>query len=70
MVSHDHALHGIWTVPRGELTQLVTQHEAGEWSLVFSPGVGIAEIEERCLTLARLAFGRWEAVRRRVGKHR
>jgi hypothetical protein len=70
IVSQDHAFRGIWTIPRETLAEHVAAYEDGGWSLVFSPGVGIDEIEERCMKLARLAFARWEAIRRWSSKHR
>lgn len=62
-------LAGVWTMLRAELTQRVPALDNGGWTLVFSPGADRAEVEERCLQLARSAFKRWEALRRWDSKH-
>jgi hypothetical protein len=70
IVSQDHAFRGVWTIPRTELARHVLANEDGGWSLVYSPGTTIEDVEERCLKLARSAFARWEAIRRWSSKHR
>ena len=64
VVERDGAFGGVWTVPTGDLCARVPRLESGGWSMVFSPKTTVAEIEERSLRLARLAFARWEAMRR------
>lgn len=55
---------GVWTISVDEVVQRVPELEAGGWALIFSPGTTREDIEERSLQVARLAFARWEAMRR------
>lgn len=68
-VTHDHAFRGIWTIPKGNLRDHVTDVDDGGWTLVFAPGTPLDTVEERCLKLARLAFARWETMRRWASRH-
>lgn len=69
IVERDLTFGGVWTVPTSELTAHVPRLEDGGWSLVFSRRTPVAAIEARSLTLARLAFARWEAIRRWASQH-
>lgn len=69
VITVDMAFGGIWTIPRGDIRDRVPALEAGGWSLILSPDTGREEVEERALGLARLAFKRWEALRRYASKH-
>lgn len=69
-VGHDHAFRGVWTVPRTRLVEKVRELDDGGWTLTFSPGAQIDEIEARSHTMASLAFKRWETSRRWASKHR
>jgi len=60
----DMVFGGLWTIPTEEVVRRVPELEAGGWALLFSPGTTREEIEERSLRMARLAFARWEAMRR------
>ena len=61
---------GAWPVERAQLTVRMAEFDPGGWTLVFSPGTELREVEERSLELARHAFRRWEALRRWSSKHR
>lgn len=61
---------GAWTVHRSQLIVRAAEFEQGGWTLVYSPGTELREIEERSMELARHAFRRWEALRRWSSKHR
>ncbi|HEX6508175.1 MAG TPA: hypothetical protein VF221_11135 [Chloroflexota bacterium] len=62
--------NGVWTVPLNELQRRVSEIDDGGWTIVFSPGADLPDIEERCMDLARRSFKRWEALRRWTSKHR
>jgi hypothetical protein len=69
VVNEDMGFAGIWTVPLDALQEQVPEMGQGGWSMIFSPGTSVEDIEDRSLRLARLAFARWEAMRRWVSKH-
>lgn len=69
VINRDMGFGGVWTIPRSELSDRVPQLDDGGWSLVFGPGTPAADIEDRCLRLARLAFARWEVMRRWASRH-
>jgi hypothetical protein len=69
-VSHDHAFRGVWIVPRSRLADTVRELDDGGWTLTFSPGTTVEEVEERAHAMAKLAFKRWETTRRWASKHR
>ena len=69
LVECDLTFGGVWTIPLEELRERVPRMAPGGWSLTFAPGTRRDEIEQRCLELARLAFRRWEAVRRWASRH-
>jgi len=65
IVTGDLSFAGIWILPRSELTTQLSEIEDEQgWTLLFEPYVAVAEIEDHCLTLARLSFKRWEALQR------
>jgi hypothetical protein len=68
-VAANHTLAGVWTFRRSELTERVRDLDSAAWTLVFSPGTTRIAIEERCLELARIAFQRWETIRKWDSKH-
>ncbi len=68
-VSPDMVFRGIWTISRDQLSNHILGLEDGGWSMTFSPGLAVAEIEERCLRLARISFARWEAMMRWSSRH-
>ena len=70
VVDRDMAFAGVWVVPLSNLTVEVPRLAGDGWSIVVSPGTDTADIEDRALRLARLAFRRWEAMRRWVSKQR
>jgi hypothetical protein len=59
---------GIWIIPRGQILDRIAPLDNGDWSLLFTPGTSRPEIEERALGMARLAFRRWEVMRRWIGR--
>lgn len=65
VIRSDLSFGGVWTFAREELVRqaLVVEDEGG-WSLTFSPNTPVAQIEERCDELARIAQKRGEAMRR------
>lgn len=64
------SFNGAWPVHRSQLIHRAAQFDEGGWTLVFSPGADLREVEERSLELARHAFRRWELLRRWSSKHR
>ena len=61
---------GAWPVHRSQLIDRAAEFDEGGWTLVFSPGTDLRQVEERSLELARHAFRRWEVLRRWSSKHR
>ena len=61
---------GARPVDRAQLVERMADFDPAGWTLVFSPGTELREVEERSLELARHAFRRWEALRRWSSKHR
>ena len=68
-VARDGRFTGAWTVPGTDLTAQVERLDSDGWVLLFSPAMRIDEIERRAVELARLAFRRWEAMRRWASRH-
>lgn len=68
-VSPDMVFRGIWTIPRRELSEHVSNLDDGGWSMTFSPGLDVSTVEERCIGLARTSFARWEAMMRWSSRH-
>jgi hypothetical protein len=65
VVTSDLSFAGIWTLPLKELTSQLPDMEAKQgWTLLFEAHTPVAQIEDHCLTLARLSFKRWEAMQR------
>ncbi len=69
VVERNGVFGGAWPIPRAQLGERIAALDDGGWTLVFAPGTLLAEVEARCLELARLAFRRWEALRRWAGKN-
>lgn len=69
VVTRDMAFSGVWTVPAAELAQRLPEVSNGGWSMVFSPLTTADEVEDRAVKVARLAFARWEALRRWSSRH-
>ena len=70
VVTSDFIFDGLWVFPSGDLARRVPEVEYAEgWSLLFSAGADVAEIQERSVRLARCSFKRWEALRRWTSKH-
>jgi hypothetical protein len=61
---------GAWPVQRSQLVERAAEFDQSGWTLVFSPGTELREVEERSMELARHAFRRWEALQRWRSKHR
>lgn len=61
---------GTWLVHRSQLLERVQELGEGGWTLLFSPGSTVREVETRSLELARHAMARWEALRRWTSAHR
>src|SRR5262249_44115625 len=63
VVTNDLPFAGIRTMPQKELTTQLSEGEDEQgWTLLFEPHTSVAELEDHCLTLARLSFQRWEAM--------
>jgi hypothetical protein len=60
---------GVWTVAADQLACRLPEVSNGGWSMVFSPLTTADEVEERVLKVARLAFARWEVLRRWSSRH-
>jgi hypothetical protein len=69
VVEPDGVFGGAWPIERAEVSDRLGPLEDGGWTLLFDAGTGVAEIEERSMTMARLAFRRWEAMRRWAARH-
>ena len=61
---------GVWTVQSSRLIEAASEWDQAGWTLLFSPGTDLREIERRSLDLGRQAFRRWEVLRRWASKHR
>jgi hypothetical protein len=55
---------GVHVKPLGELYRTVMGQEPGSWTLVFSPGDALPEIQLRCMKMARYAEARYRLARR------
>lgn len=66
----DMVFAGVWTVAVSAISSRVAEIEGDGWALIFGPGTSLQEVEQRSLELARLAYSRWEAMRRWAGKSR
>ncbi|HZU12425.1 MAG TPA: hypothetical protein VFB58_06265 [Chloroflexota bacterium] len=60
---------GCHIVPTAELQVRVPDLEGRGYALIVAPGTRRAEIEERALEMAHLAFRRWEALTRWTSRH-
>ena len=70
VVQHDLSFGGVWTLAREDMVrQVLMLEDDGGWSLIFSPNTTIAQVEQRCNELARIALKRWEAMKRWVSRH-
>ena len=70
LVEKDLSFGGIWTLAREDMAvQILRMEEDGGCSLIFSPNTSIAQVEERCNELARIALRRWEAMKRWASRH-
>ena len=69
-VQKDLTLGGVWTLPKSDLVRQVSiVEEKGGWSLLFSPNTTIAQVEQRCMEVARLASKRLEVMKRRMNRN-
>jgi len=70
VVQHDLSFGGVWTLAREDMIrQVLLLEDEGGWSLIFSPNTTVAQVEQRCNELARIALKRWEAMKRWVSRH-
>ena len=70
VVRPDLSFGGVWTIAREDMTrQIFVVEDEGGWSLLFSPNTSIAQVEERCNELARIAQKRGEVMLRWVSRH-
>jgi hypothetical protein len=60
---------GAWPLERAEVSDRLGELKGGGWTLLFAARSGVAEIEDRSMAMARLAFRRWEAMRRWAARH-
>jgi hypothetical protein len=68
-VTEDMGFAGIWTIAKQSLLRHVEGLDGG-WSMTFSAGTTVEDVEERALQLARLSFAKWEAMRKWESRHR
>ncbi len=69
-VQKDLTLGGVWTLAKTDLARQVSiVEEKGGWSLLFSPNTTIAQVEQRCSEVVRLATKRWEVMQRRMNRN-
>ena len=70
VICSDLSFGGVWTLAREEMArQVLVVEDEGGWSLTFSPHTLVAQIEERCNELARIAQKRGEAMQRWADRH-
>jgi hypothetical protein len=70
-VRSDLSFGGVVTAPTKHLrAHLHEQEDEGGWTQVFEAKEGIKEIEERCMSMARNAFARWETAMRWASRQR
>jgi hypothetical protein len=70
VIRSDLSFGGVWTLARdGLVRQVLLIEDEGDWSLTFSPNTPVAQIEERCDELARIAQKRGEAMQRWALQH-
>jgi hypothetical protein len=70
VICSDLSFGGVWTLAREEMArQVLVVEDEGGWSLTFSPNTLVAQIEERCDELARIAQKRGEAMQRWADRH-
>lgn len=70
VICSDLSFGGVWTLAREEMArQVLVVEDEGGWSLTFSPNTLVAQIEERCDELARIAQKRREAMQRWADRH-
>lgn len=70
IVQKDLSFGGVWTIAREELVrQVLLLEDEGGWSFTFSSNTLVAQVEERCAELARIALRRWEAMQRWASRH-
>ncbi|GCE45490.1 hypothetical protein EI42_05454 [Thermosporothrix hazakensis] len=68
VVRNDLTFGGAWPIPSEDLYWLVPQIEddEGGWAVIFNARSSVAEISDRCIRFARLAFRHWEVMQRYV----
>jgi hypothetical protein len=66
----DMVFEGVWTVRVSTISDRVAEIEQDGWALIFGPGTSLQEVEQRALEMARLAYSRWETMRRWASKNR
>lgn len=64
LVGHDNTFLGVHVVPIMRLYSTVMEYGAESWSLIFSAGTGILEIEMRCKQMKKYAEARYRLARR------
>lgn len=70
VVQKDLSFGGVWTLAREDMArQVLLVEDEGGWSLTFSANTSVAQVEERCSELARIALRRWEVMQRWVSRH-
>ena len=70
LIQRDLSFGGVWTIAREDLArQVLLLEDEGGWSLTFSSHTSVAQIEERCAELARIAGKRWEVMQRWASRH-
>jgi len=64
VVDANRQFDGVYVKSLGQLYRTVMSVAPGGWSLVFSPGDSLPEIELRCRQMARYAEARYRLARR------
>ncbi|MDQ6693060.1 MAG: hypothetical protein M3014_01370 [Chloroflexota bacterium] len=67
-VRADTPFYGALVVPLAELRKSVLEIGPGSWSLIFSPGLTLEQVEARCLEMEQRAEFRKEAIERYLAR--
>ncbi len=69
VVDHFGTFIGCWTIPLERAHEVDQSMSEGDWRVLFPAGASRADVEERAITLGRLALQRWETMLRWTSRH-